>query len=91
MTHDPVSSADLFHCKTCGDCCTGYGGTYVTEKDVEAIAAFLNLDKKVFIESCCQLSGNRPLIRSGSDEKCIFFHPEQQCTIHPVKPRMCRA
>jgi Fe-S-cluster containining protein len=91
VTHDDVTSDDLFQCKTCGDCCTGYGGTYVTEKDIENIAAFINVDKTRFVATYCRMSGGKPLLASGPDGKCLFFDPEKQCTIHPVKPRMCRA
>lgn len=94
MTHDSktaVTADDLFQCKTCGDCCTGYGGTYVTEKDIENIAAFISMDKALFVETHCRMSGGKPLIASGPNGKCVFFDPESQCTIHPVKPKMCRA
>jgi Fe-S-cluster containining protein len=91
VTHDDVTSDDLFQCRTCGDCCTGYGGTYVTEKDIENISAFINVDKNSFIETYCRMSGGKPLIASGPGGKCVFFDPDKQCTIHPVKPKMCRA
>ena len=28
----------LFSCTLCGDCCKGYGGTYLSETDIDAIA-----------------------------------------------------
>ena len=36
----------------------------------------------------CRLSGGRPLLAQGPDGYCIFW--KKLCTIHPVKPRMCR-
>ncbi|OQY53158.1 MAG: hypothetical protein B6230_00880 [Desulfobacteraceae bacterium 4572_89] len=39
----------------------------------------------------CDHSGSRLVLTIGKDGYCIFFHQEKQCTIHPVKPRMCRA
>ena len=91
MTHDSLTADDLFRCKQCSDCCTGYGGTYMTPKDIEAIARFIGEDKDRFLENYCQMSGGKPVIRVGETGKCVFFDPEKQCTIHPVKPRMCRA
>lgn len=82
---------DLFQCKQCGECCTGYGGTYVTPGDIRAIAEFIQTDPDRFTDDYCQISGGRPVLRLAPTGKCIFFHPEKQCTIHPVKPRMCRA
>ena len=34
------SEQNLFTCTQCGDCCRGYGGTYVTDADIRRIAAF---------------------------------------------------
>lgn len=92
MTHNKdVTTDDLFQCRQCGDCCTGYGGTYVTPKDIEAIASFIDTPSESFTERFCQISGGRPVLKVGENNKCIFFDEKTQCTIHPVKPRMCRA
>lgn len=79
---------DLFRCTRCGDCCRGFGGTYVSHQDIEAIAAFLATDPADLISRCCQRSGGRYLLAQRADGYCIFW--DQTCTIHPVKPRMCR-
>jgi Fe-S-cluster containining protein len=34
------------------------------------------------------MSGSRPVLTQGPDGRCIFW--DKLCTIHPVKPRMCR-
>jgi Fe-S-cluster containining protein len=73
----------------CGDCCRGYGGTYVTEADIAAIAAYLGQDPASFVEKCCRLSGSRQLLAQGPTGHCLFW--DRLCTIHPVKPAMCRA
>ena len=82
-------SEKLFSCQNCGDCCRGYGGTYVTASDIDRIAAFLGLPAETIIGEYCALSGSRYVIRQRSDGYCIFWN--RLCTIHPVKPRMCRA
>ncbi len=79
---------DLFRCTLCGDCCRGFGGTYVSREDLVAIAAFLASDPSGVIDRCCHMSGGRYLLAQRADGYCIFW--DQVCTIHPVKPRMCR-
>lgn len=84
-----MKPSDIFECKKCGDCCRGYGGTYVTEQDIRAIAAYIKTDPESFIKDYCQMSGNKPVLAQGKDGYCVFW--DGLCTIHPVKPQMCRA
>lgn len=81
---------EIFSCTQCGDCCKGYGGTYVSPAEVEAIAAFIGMDVGPFTESYCTQSGNRWLLIQQESGFCIFCKDEA-CSIHPVKPGMCRA
>jgi Fe-S-cluster containining protein len=80
----------IFECRQCGDCCKGYGGTYVSPEDIQAIATFVGADTDTFVERYCQLSGGKPLLAQGENGYCIFWR-DKICSIHPVKPRMCRA
>jgi Fe-S-cluster containining protein len=91
MDSNYKTAADIFECQLCGDCCKGFGGTYVTEADIFKIAAFINTDPANFAETYCDRSGSRLVLTLGADGACIFFDPVKQCTIHPVKPYMCRA
>jgi len=88
MTSETIRPPILFECLKCGDCCKGYGGTYVTDQDIEAIAAFIGLDSGRFVARYCTFSGGRPLLTQRSDGYCIFW--DGLCQIHAVKPRMCR-
>lgn len=81
----------IFECKMCGQCCKGFGGTYVTPENIEAICKYIQEDPETFIEKFCDPSGSRHVLTRGEDGCCIFFDPKKQCTIHPVKPYMCRA
>jgi len=83
-----VKPSDTFRCKRCGDCCKGYGGTFLTEKDIEVIADYINTDFKSFIENYCEISGKMPVLAQRENDYCVFW--DGQCTIHPVKPRMCK-
>jgi Fe-S-cluster containining protein len=88
MTSDDVAPEDLFTCQKCGDCCKGYGGTFVTEDDIETICLYVGLDRKGFIAHYCQVSGGKPILAQGKNGYCIFW--DQLCTIHAVKPSICR-
>jgi Fe-S-cluster containining protein len=78
----------IFECRQCGDCCRGYGGTFVSKRDIITIASFLGTDPESFVANYCRLSGKRPLLTQKEDGYCIFW--DRICTIHPVKPLMCR-
>ena len=81
---------DVFDCKQCGECCTGYGGTYVTEDDIRSIAEFVGMTEDEFRITHTEMAAvGRPVLRIGEDGKCRF-HKDRLCGIHPVKPRMCR-
>jgi uncharacterized protein len=82
------SDRPLFECTRCGDCCKGYGGTFLTESDISAISDFIGVDAAEFRRRCCVLSGDHLVLAQRSDGYCIFY--DQGCGIHSVKPRMCR-
>jgi Fe-S-cluster containining protein len=88
MTSDAVSAGDLFSCRCCGECCKGYGGTYITEDEINTICRYLSLERNAFMSRYCQISGNRPVVAQALNGYCIFW--DKVCTIHPVKPRMCK-
>jgi Fe-S-cluster containining protein len=79
---------DLFQCQCCGQCCRGFGGTYVTDADIEAIAAYLDCPVPAFrVRYLCR-SGSRLVLAQRDNGYCVFW--DELCTIHPVKPLMCR-
>ena len=88
MSSDAVTAADLFSCQRCGSCCHGYGGTYVTDAEIDKICRYLGLDRKRFIGNYCQISGSRLVIAQGANGYCLFW--DSLCKIHPVKPRFCQ-
>ena len=85
---DREACEKLFACTRCGACCKGYGGTYLSPADIEAIARYLALTTGELLTRFTQSSGGRPLIAQNSAGYCVFW--DKLCTIHPVKPRMCR-
>jgi len=89
MPYSTVKAEDVFQCQQCGDCCRGYGGTYLTEQDVITISTHLKTDPARFLEEYCTYSGSRPILAQKDNGYCVFW--DKICLIHPVKPRMCRA
>lgn len=89
MPSELPAPQDIFTCRQCGDCCKGYGGTFVTRQDVENIAAYLQMDPGRFIEACCQRSGRGLVLAQQKNGYCIFW--DKNCTIHALKPKMCKS
>lgn len=88
MESDRASCEQLFTCTRCGDCCKGYGGTYLSPTDIESIAGYLGISEQQFMTRYTTLSGARRLISQGENGYCVFW--DEVCTVHPVKPKMCR-
>ena len=88
MISEVLTPDDLFSCQHCGDCCKGYGGTYLAESDIDRICRYLGMNRERFLRDVCQMSGGKPMIAQAENGYCALW--DQQCTIHPVKPQMCR-
>ena len=89
MSFKSVKPSDIFKCNKCGDCCKGYGGTFVGEKEINAIAKFLNIESEMVVDKYCQISGEKLVLAQGKNEYCVFW--DGTCSIHPVKPKMCKS
>ncbi len=84
-----LKPSDIFNCRQCGKCCLGYGGTYISDNDILRIAKFLNITENIFKENYCCKSGQKFVLGQKKNGYCILW--DQVCTIHSVKPEMCRA
>ncbi len=82
---------NIFECVQCGTCCAGYGGTYITENDIRSISEYIGVSAGEFTSRFCTVSAGKYILDQGEDGRCIFFSDAEQCTIHPVKPYMCKA
>ncbi len=91
MDSELIAGEDIFSCRQCGDCCRGFGGTYVTAQDIVSISEYISFDPDQFAARYCKKSGSRYVLACGKDGCCVFFNKEKQCAIHPVKPYMCKA
>ena len=88
MISEVLTPDDLFSCQCCGDCCKGYGGTFLTQSDIDRISRYLEMQPERFMRDFCQMSGDQLVIAQAKNGYCALW--DQQCAIHPVKPQMCR-
>ena len=80
-----------FKCTECGKCCTGAPGyAWVSEKEIEAIAAFLKLSVEAFGRKYLRLvNGRYALVEKRVTYDCVFLK-NKKCEIYPVRPTQCR-
>ena len=60
-----------FSCTRCGNCCRNHGDyarVYLSERDVDAIAAFLDLDRARFLREQCDEEDGWILLRLGEPQ-----------------------
>jgi len=61
----------------------------VNQQELKDISDYLNMKQEEFIDKYCELSGRRYMLKtSDSTGYCIFW--DGLCSIHPVKPRLCK-
>jgi Fe-S-cluster containining protein len=80
-----------FECTGCGQCCTGSPGyIWVSEEEIEQIAAFLNLTIDDFARLYLRrVKGRFSLLEMPKSYDCIFLK-DKKCTIYSVRPTQCR-
>lgn len=83
-------------CKSCGGrCCTGEGGyVFVSIKEMEEIAAYLNLSFEAFCAKYVRKVGYRfSLIEKSYNNAlaCVFFNTQAgKCDIYTHRPKQCQ-
>ena len=85
-----------FECTQCGDCCSGAPGiVYVSDEEIEKIAAFIGRPGKGLPKSHLRSVGKK--ISLTEDKKtgdCCFLktgrNGTRSCSIYPVRPLQCR-
>ena len=81
----------VFDCQMCGQCCEGEGGIVLSPKDLKRLYEGLNLEKQAFLDAYGVFRNGKWQVRTGEDGNCIFFRAGQSCTVHAIKPDVCRA
>ncbi|MFW6236578.1 MAG: YkgJ family cysteine cluster protein [Desulfovibrionales bacterium] len=79
-----------FDCRMCGHCCQGTGGIVVSAGEQERIRTHLNVPMVQFLQECTIEKSGKTYLTTRPDGFCLFFG-DQGCSIHAVKPDVCRA
>lgn len=87
----PIASESGVACSRCGACCDRPGYVYVTEREVERIAEYLQLTVEDFTAQHTRLSDNRRKLSltDSATGGCSFLDEQGQCRINSVKPEQC--
>lgn len=111
-THLPVAEPWYkdglsFTCTQCGNCCTGGPGfVWISEEEIDRLAAHLNLDRDECVRKHCRVIRGRVSLKERRDARgeypCIFLTETESkdakgkrvvkrgCAIYPVRPLQCR-
>jgi Fe-S-cluster containining protein len=83
-----------FQCTECGKCCTGSPGfVWVSEDEMAAMAAFLNISLELFKRKYVRRRGNHYALvekkKQNGDYDCIFLK-DKKCQVYQTRPTQCR-
>jgi len=80
-----------FTCTRCGHCCTGAPGfVWVTDEEIQSIAAFRGEPLREFIELYTRKARGKVSLREKANDDCVFWDKDRGCTVYPVRPAQCR-
>ena len=93
MTDLPWYSNGLkFTCTECGDCCTGAPGyVWVTNEEIEALAAAVRMEIEAFEDQYVRQVGVRKSLKEFPNGDCVFLDGQsRRCNVYDARPRQCR-
>ncbi len=69
------NNSETFKCQRCGNCCRQSGYVHLSEKEIDACAAFLELDLNEFTENytCLTKHRNGLSLIEHDNGTCIFL------------------
>ena len=88
--------ADCGDCKGCSACCQGMGESIVLDPyDVYRLTKGLNLSFEALLEDKIELNVFDGMIlpnlkMAGEKEACAFLNAEGRCSVHAIRPGICR-
>lgn len=80
---------DAYECLCCGECCHGQGGIRITEEEAQLQAVYLGIRPEKYLDKYTILRNGNREIGIREDGACHFLK-DKICSIHPVKPAICR-
>ncbi|GAB4335311.1 MAG: hypothetical protein Kow0089_05010 [Desulfobulbaceae bacterium] len=94
MTSEPENGkksftvSDIFVCARCGYCCQGETTVSLDENDQRRMVEQLGMDRELVREQYWRVTGSVIQMKI-TDGHCIFYDPEQGCTVHEGRPWRC--
>ena len=88
--------ADCGDCKGCSDCCTGMGKSIVLDPyDIFRLTTGLKMSFEELLADRIELNVFDGMIlpnlkMDGNTEACTFLNKEGRCSIHNIRPGICR-
>jgi Fe-S-cluster containining protein len=81
-----------FECTQCGNCCTGAPGyVWVTQDEIEALAAEVGTSIEDFQRKYVRKVGVRRSLIEYANGDCVFFDNQARtCNVYHARPRQCR-
>ena len=81
-----------FTCTQCGDCCSGAPGyVWVTNDEIEALAAIVRMEVDDFEAQYVRQVGVRKSLTEFPNGDCVFLDPQKRnCRVYSARPRQCR-
>jgi len=81
----------FYECQRCTACCRWPGQVQVTDAEVTALAAHLNITVHEFTERYTRLRKDRGglVLTEKPNGACVFLDGDD-CRVQPVKPQQCR-
>jgi len=93
MTNTPWYHNGLrFQCTGCGGCCTGAPGyVWVTNAEIQALAAAVGIGVEQFEGRYVRSVGVRKSLKEFANGDCVFFDNQRRtCAVYEARPRQCR-
>lgn len=83
-----------FKCTECGKCCTGTPGfVWISEEEMEGMAAALNISVDLFKRRYTRQRDNRYALvekKNKNDEYDCIFLKDKKCEVYQNRPQQCR-
>lgn len=95
-TANDLVKADCNDCKGCSACCRGMGHSIVLDPlDIHRLTSGLGVTFEQLLADKIELNVVDGIIlpnlkMSGKEEKCAFLNEEGRCSIHLIRPGICR-
>ena len=79
-----------FKCHSCGSCCSVSGYVWLSDKDIQTLADFLNISKDHFIKKYTRLCMGRVSLKEYTHTGHCIFLKDQKCVVYKARPVQCK-